>query len=580
MGLKTSLSQGLALTALITSLGLTSHVKAETPPAYQQRLPQDEVIYFVLTDRFYNADPSNDLGGLKGDKYVTGFDATDPGFFHGGDIKGLKEKLDYIQHLGITEIWLAPVFKNKAVQGAKGHASAGYHGYWITDFSDIDPHLGTKSDFKAFVDAAHARGMKVIMDIVINHTADVIQYKECIHQACPYRSKADYPDTAYTPFVPEDEAHVKKPDWLNEVKYYHNRGASTFEGESALDGDFGGLDDVKTEDPFVVKGFIDIYSQWIDNYKIDGYRIDTARHVNPEFWQAFIPAILERAKANGIPNFHIFGEVYDPDSAILAVHTQVDRLPAVLDFGLFNTISETLAKDAPTEAFTRLFRKDVLFTDPFKLATFNDNHDAGRIAYLIKKERPTISDDELYQRVKLAYNMVLFSRGTPVIYYGDEQGFVGTGDDRHARQDMMASSVAEYNSDQVLKGVGTGDHFNEGSIPYLDVKQMIGVRQSDRDLQRGQSISLSQTHSGPGAYIMWRQITGEANGTLVAFNTSTKPVSLNVYVGQDIKQWASLYGQCAPTGPTAKTCFNCQAGFKSCGVRVLPHAPPMPLCRP
>src|SRR5438309_4824406 len=161
---------------------------------FRSRQPQDEVIYFVLPDRFENGDPANDRGGLSGDRLTTGFDPTSKGFYNGGDLKGLIRRLDYIQGLGATALWVAPIFKNKPVQGPKGHESAGYHGYWITDFTRVDPHFGTNADFKALVDAVHARGMKFYMDIVVNHTADVIYFEECAGKdRCPYRSIADYP---------------------------------------------------------------------------------------------------------------------------------------------------------------------------------------------------------------------------------------------------------------------------------------------------------------------------------------------------------------------------------------------------
>jgi len=168
--------------------------KAAPATDYRARLPQDEVIYFVLPDRFENADPANDRGGLTGDRRVTGFDPTAKGFYHGGDLKGLTSRLGYLQSLGATAIWLGPIFKNKPVQGAPGRESAGYHGYWITDFTQVDPHLGTNADMTALVTAAHARGMKVYMDIIINHTADVIQYRECTEGTpCAYRDRANYP---------------------------------------------------------------------------------------------------------------------------------------------------------------------------------------------------------------------------------------------------------------------------------------------------------------------------------------------------------------------------------------------------
>ena len=186
---------------------------------------------------------------------------------NGGDLEGLTSRLDYLQSLGATAVWLAPIFKNKPVQGAPGSESSGYHGYWVTDFTLADPHFGTDTDMHAFVDAAHARAMKVYLDIIGNHTADVIAYRECPNSSCPYRSRADFPytrhggingepinagflgdaapnqtaenftkltrtDFAYTPFVPKGEEHVKVPDWLNDPIYYHNRGNTTFTGES------------------------------------------------------------------------------------------------------------------------------------------------------------------------------------------------------------------------------------------------------------------------------------------------------------------------------------------------------------
>ena len=131
-----------------------------------------ESIYFVMTDRFANGDTKNDQGGLTGSRTQTGFDPSDKAYFHGGDFKGLTEHLKYIQQLGFTSIWITPPVKNQYVQGS----SAAYHGYWGVDFSTIDPHLGTEADFKNFVSAAHQLGLKVIVDIVVNHTADVIKY--------------------------------------------------------------------------------------------------------------------------------------------------------------------------------------------------------------------------------------------------------------------------------------------------------------------------------------------------------------------------------------------------------------------
>jgi glycosidase len=168
-----------------------------------------ERFYFVMPDRFANGRTGNDRGGLTGDRSKTGFDPGDKGFYHGGDIAGLTQKLDYIQGLGTTAIWMTPSFKNKPVQGAGADMSAGYHGYWVTDFTQIDPHFGTNAELKAFIAKAHARGIKVFFDIITNHTADVINYKPKDGRTpYGYVSKDDYPyrDANGTPFDDRDYA--------------------------------------------------------------------------------------------------------------------------------------------------------------------------------------------------------------------------------------------------------------------------------------------------------------------------------------------------------------------------------------
>ena len=556
------------------------------PADYRARLPEDEVIYFVLPDRFENGDPSNDRGGLSGDRLATGFDPTAKGFFNGGDLKGLTKRLDYIQGLGATALWVAPVFKNKAVQGPPGRESAGYHGYWITDFTQVDPHFGTNADFKALVDAVHARGMKFYMDIVVNHTADVIGFAECAGKnECPYRSIADYPyqrrggvagaainpgfsgegdgstanfarlknpNYAYTVVIPPAERNIKVPAWLNDPIYYHNRGNSTFRGESSIMGDFGGLDDVFTENPRVVVGMIDIFGAWIDKYGVDGFRIDTAQHVNPEFWQQFVPAMLARAKARGIPNFHIFGEVATDvaDPAHTAENTRVDKLPSVLDFGFLWTVRDVVAKDGPTDELAKLFRADALYEGgaaaALRLPTFVSNHDSpGHIGWGIRQARPEASDDEILKRDMLANAMLLTLRGVPTIYFGDEQGFVGRGGDQDSRQDMFPSQVASYNEDKLLGTSSTTAraNFNPSHPLYREIANLARIRTSHRALTRGlQLIRYSQDK--PGLLAVSRFEPGTGREMLLLFNTSTVPIQQHVRVETRSKEFEMLAGTC------------------------------------
>ncbi len=551
---------------------------------YRQRLPEDEIVYFVLPDRFENGDSANDRGGTPGDRLTTGFDPTHKGFYHGGDLDGLVERLDYIQGLGATAIWLGPIYRNKPVQGAPGEETAGYHGYWITDFTAVDPHFGAEAELRTFVDAAHARGMKVYLDIITNHTADVIQYRECAGKPCPYRSRAQFPysrsvtgesvnegfvgdglrtsanfarlarpDFAYSPFVADAEKDVKVPAWLNSPIYYHNRGNSDFAGESSLFGDFVGLDDLMTENPRVVQGFIDIYGDWIARFRIDGFRIDTARHVNPEFWQAFAPAMLRRARANGIPNFHIFGEVAAEtvDVAQLARFTRVDRLPSVLDFAFARAVEEVVARNKSTAILERLFADDGLYEGgapaALRLPTFTGNHDFGRFAWLVEQANPGISNEELLARLKLSNAMMFLLRGVPVVYYGDEQGFVGHGNDQASRQSLFASQVATYN-DQPLVGTASTtarENFDVTHPLYRQLAELAALRRQHAALRRGRQI-VRAFGAHPHAFAASR-IGNDGREIVVAFNTAAVAVSLAVEVETRSVAFTSLTGKCAAT---------------------------------
>lgn len=602
----------LALSSLAAlALALWHGMAAASPEDdMRSRRPEQEVIYFVLPDRFENGDLSNDRGGLEGDRLKTGFDPADKGFYHGGDLKGLTSKLEYIQGLGASAIWVGPIFRNKPVQGAKGEESAGYHGYWITDFTTVDPHFGTDADFKALVDAAHARGMKVYMDIIANHTADVIQYAEDAAQGFPYRAKAQYPFStrggtggrpinsgfagddnsapenwakltepsfAYTPLVPKAERRVKVPAWLNDPIYYHNRGNTDWKGESAQYGDFVGLDDLATENPRVVAGMIDIYGAWIDRFGIDGFRIDTARHVNPAFWRAFVPAMIARAKARGIHNFHVFGEIAtdDYDPALLASWTRNAGLPAVLDFGFMKGAITALSGKEGTQQLARMVEDDVLYQGgkaaALQLPTFLGNHDAGRIAMFIRKAMPGISAEELLARDKLAHALLLTLRGVPTIYSGDEQGFVGAGNDQLARQDMFPSKVAAYNSEPLVGTTATTAeaNFDTSHSLYRFISDLAHLRRSTPALTSG-STQLRASSEQPGLFAVSRFDPETGGEVLLAFNTSTLSLATQVAVSPASNSFVTLAGaNCAPK-PSAPGSVAVQLpplGFTVCAAR-------------
>ncbi len=540
------------LTALLGLILLATPAVAQS---YRDRLPQDEVIYFLLPDRFENGDTANDRGGLTGDRLTTGYDPTAKGFYHGGDLKGLIKRLDYIQGLGATAIWVAPIFKNQAVRGAPGDESAGYHGYWVTDFTTVDPHFGTEADFKALVTAAHARGMKVYMDIIINHTADIIDYREGPANKYVYRSRADYPGQAYTPFIPKGLEHIKKPEWLNDISLYHNRGESTFDGESSTMGDFVGLDDVKTEDPRAVSGFIQVYGDWIDKYSVDGFRVDTAKHVNPEFWQKFVPAMRAKAMAKGIPNFHIFGEFggIGLEPGKLAVNTWVAGFPSVLDFAFHQAVIDTVAGTSGTDHLNELFAGDPLYKGgtaaAMQLPTWVSNHDNGRIGWFVRKAFPQASDDEVLKRVRLAHAMMLTMRGVPVLYAGDEQGFAGDGWDQDAREDQFASKVAVYNDNKLIGTSATNAqaNFSPSHPLYKFFAQMAALRREHPALRRGMQM-VRNYGDKPGLFAVSRFDPATNREFVLIFNTANTPLSANVEVGTSLRGFASIYGSC-PAAP-------------------------------
>ncbi len=532
------------------------------PPVRQAG--SEEAFYFVMTDRFANGDPSNDTGGLEGDRLVTGFDPTDKGFYHGGDIAGIRANLDYIAGLGTTAIWFTPSFMNRPVQGEGADASAGYHGYWITDFTQIDPHLGTNAELEALIDEAHARGIKIYFDIITNHTADIISYAEgqydYIDMATrPYTDvngnafdPGDYAGTGtfpeldaatsfpYTPVIAEGDENIKVPAWLNDPTLYHNRGDSTWTGESVTFGDFVGLDDLMTEHPTVVQGFIEVYQDWID-LGIDGFRIDTAKHVNFEFWEEWSAEVLDYAQnVAGKPDFFMFGEVYDADPVKLAPYVRDTAMNSVLDF-TFQQRAISFAAGNSAVGLRQLFAGDDYYTTPYSsataLPTFLGNHDMGRAAYFLA------STAQPFERTVLAHELMYLTRGQPVVYYGDEQGFAGTGGDKDARQTLFTTQTAEYATQPLVTGetAGSVDRFDTDAPLYTAIAELAALRASSPALVSGAQIERFASE-GAGVYAFSRVHRDDKVEHLVAINNAAEARTVTVPTLTAEAEFAVLHG--------------------------------------
>ena len=539
---KTGFFSAIALSlVLLTSTNSYAQSSSDLVKPAVRGPQSDESVYFIMTDRFENGDTSNDFGGLDKSKSVSGYSPEETGWWHGGDFKGITKHLDYIKGMGFTSIWITPPVVQKYVQGG----SAAYHGYWGIDFTTVDPHLGSEADFKELVTQAHKANIKVIIDVVVNHTADVIYY-----------------DSMGRPQVSAAEANIKKPDWLNLISNYHNLGDNPFIGNSVQDGDFYGLDDLETENQKVVNGWIDLWSGWITKFDIDGMRIDTFKHVNADFWKAFIPKIQAAASSAGKKDFPIFGEAADSDAPSLSEYVAGGQVPSVLDFAFEKQVKSFAQFGVSAENLAELFNGDDLYTtattSAYGLATFLGNHDIGRIGYFLSSAVAVGENQALLERSKLANAALFLLRGGPVLYYGDEKGMTGTGGDKKARQDMFATQVLDWQSE--LR-IGSDSVKNASSFsihnPLEDqITELQKVIAANPALRNG---TQEVKYAKGGLFIVSRYLNGSEY--IVALNGSDTTGQSQFKVATSNGQWDLLSGDCTIASSSEITLTVPQRGY-------------------
>ena len=507
------------------------------------------VIYFVMTDRYANGDPSNDSGFVTGQRKVTGFDPTDIGFFHGGDLKGLtggctdpKTGLKRLADLGFSGIWITPLVVQRTVQGD----SAAYHGYWGVDFTTVDPRFGTEEDLKAFVDCAHSLDMKVYLDVVVNHTGDVIML-------VGGSGFVEEPAPAYEAFVLPAEANLKKPAWMNDTANYHNRGDINWGGCSQAcieQGDFSGLDDLYTEKPEVVDGLAEVFGSWITRFKFDGFRIDTARHVDRKFYERWVPQILAAAREAGVEDFEIFGETWIIEPVEQSKYQREWGIPNQLDFPLYDAVARYaggLVGAGPI--MLRLDDDDYSRTPDGRAptpGTFIGNHDIGRTANVIKTQSGA-EGDELLQRVNLGHSLLYLLRGAPIIYYGDEYGIIGTGGDKEARHDLFPTQVSAWQTQERVgsKPIGTGSSFDVVGHPVGEhLRELARLRREVPVLWRGATLPRVRAD---GAMAISRFDVAERTEYLTLFNNSLEAVTLVVPTSSPNAEFAAVWGDVRAT---------------------------------
>ncbi|HEU5363744.1 MAG TPA: alpha-amylase family glycosyl hydrolase [Gaiellaceae bacterium] len=522
-----------------------------------------------MPDRYANGDPSNDTGGLKGPSGVTGFDPADAGYYHGGDLKGLDGHLQRIKDLGFTALWVTPVLKQDPVESG----SAAYHGYWGLDFTTVDPHLGTDADFKKLVDDAHALGLKVYLDVVVNHTADMIELSNgATYSDIPFRNchgsffRADRYVTARkfpclaarympeVPYVPPADRHLKKPAWLNDPLNYHDRGNIDFGSCSQQcfeQGDFYGLDDLFTEKPNVMNGLAQIYASWIQRFHVDGFRVDTAKHVNAAFFRLWVPKIRAAARSAGIADFPIFGEVTLNDSVDLADFVRTRGLPQVLDFPFQQVAASYAAGATGAKGLANRLADDDYFrtangVDP-AFPTFLGNHDMGRGAQQILSQAPGLSGKALLQHVELGYDLLYLLRGAPVVQWGDEVGMIGSGGDKAAREDMFPTQVQDWRTETRVGSppIGKGSSFDVVDPLQAHLRQLAVLRDAHPELSTGASLVRKEQ----GAVLVVSRIDlATGREVVVAFNNGASTAKVTVPVATPTSTWSVAFGTGSASG--------------------------------
>ena len=501
-------------------------------------------IYFVMTDRYANGIPSNDDGAGRG-----GFNPTNIGFFHGGDFAGLRQNLDRIQRMGFTAIWITPPFVQQTVQGD----SAAYHGYWGLDFLNVDPHFGTLSEFRELVDDIHSRGMRIYLDVVVNHTADVIRYRDGLSFVGPGRTKDAY--------IPET-APSRNPSWLNNLANYTNRGDASscgWSGEDCLvNGDFFGLDDINTRNPEVVQGWIDVYSWWVREFKIDGFRVDTAKHVDPEFLPTWSAAVTQAARESGIEHFAMFGEFYEGGVLRLSEYVRESGLTSALDFPGQSAVVGFASRTHQASALRAHFAQDDRYTiggssdgtprHADGLVTFGGNHDMGRIGLEVAAASNTLGR-HLLDRTLLAHSILFLSRGAPAVYYGDEVGMMGEGGDKAARQSMFPTRVPVWRTEYRIGSppIGTRSSLTPAAEQHpiaIHIRNLNALRRDHPTLASGQMIMrLAQ-----GSVAAWSKVHHRDRiEYIVAVNSGNQSARISVPTGTPRTAFRPLLG----TGRTA-----------------------------
>ncbi len=465
---------------------------------------RNQNIYQIVTDRFFDGDSANN--NVNGN-----YSPATGGLPHGGDFKGIEQKLDYIKALGATAIWISPVVKN---------GNGDYHGYAATDFYNVEPRFGTMADLQRLVSEAHKRGLLVVNDIVVNHASVWVDSAEA-----GWGTTFRYPPSGYslkynsggrTYASPFDNASLTTNFGnTNLTSIFHNNcGSIPNYGDSAQVelGELSSLDDFKTESTYVRQKMGEIYNFWVNQAGFDGFRIDTVKHVEMGFWDAWCPVVRSNAASIAKPNFFQFGEVYDGNDAKCGSYTgskttSTYKMESVLDYPLYYSLNSVFASGTGNtklleDRYGNLNTNNYDASSLMSLVTFLDNHDQPRFL------STNIGGNTARLEVALAF--LYTSRGIPCLYYGTEQDFDG-GPDPWDREDMFDG--------QFEGGPSNGDNFNMAGARFKLVAKLNNLRRLYPALCTGTHNSLWNNPTGPGLFAYSRRLGTQE--VYVVLNTSS-----------------------------------------------------------
>ena len=394
----------------------------------------EAVIYFTVTDRFFDGDAGNNDAYGVGD-YNTG--EKDGSSYHGGDFAGLNQKLDYLKDLGVNTIWITPIVENiREDQHDKetDTATYGYHGYWASDFTKLNKHLGTEQQFEALLDAAHSKGMKIMVDVVLNH--------------------AGYGTESHFNSILTDADGNR----ISMIRDSNN----TISGDDKYDS-LSDLPDFVTENKAVRDQLVTWQTEWMSKYSIDYYRVDTVKHVETTTWAAFKNSLT---KVN--PDFKMIGEYSGAGYANNAGELGTGTMDALLDFD-FNDFAQNFVTGNISSVENSLQKRNSAINNTATMGSFLSSHDEDTLQCKLVSESK-ISEEEAYNLMKVAATLQITAKGQPVIYYGEEIGQGGANNWPHQtnRRDFDWTELEKQKADS--------------SSIYNHYKTMIAIRNAYTDV--------------------------------------------------------------------------------------------------